>query len=167
MFVTTAAVDLGYVLKKLSNSKTIGYDFTMDEFDDRLKLQKLIYMIQSTGVYLGYDFSYYLRGPYCSKLAQMGFELTEIYDDVEIKKKRLFLDDKIENNFNRSIKHIQELKDMDGWEIAASLHFLHHSEKMDQKESVDKVVAKNGTNFTKKQCDDIWKKLQNWGLVSA
>ena len=56
---------------------------------------------------------------------------------------------------------------MGGWEIAASLHFLHHSEKMDQKESVDKVVAKNGTNFTKKQCDVIWKKLQNWGLVSA
>ena len=136
MFVTTAAVDLGYVLKKLSNSKSIDYDFTMDEFDDRLKLQKLIYMIQSTGVYLGYDFSYYLRGPYCSKLAQMGFELTEVYDDVEIKKERLFHDDKIENNFNRSIKYIQELKDMGGWSIAASLHFCHHSEKMDQKESV-------------------------------
>lgn len=166
MFVTTAAVDLGFVIKKLSNMDSIKYNFSMNEFDDRLKLQKLIYMIQSSGVYLGYDFSYYLRGPYCSKLTQIGFELTEVYDEVEIKNDRLFRDNKIEHNFTQAIKHIQNLENMDNWEIASSLHLLHHSENMDQNDAVDKVVHKEGVNFTKSQCDKIWNKLKKWKLVA-
>ena len=137
----------------------------MDEFDDRLKLQKLIYIIQSHGVYLGYDFSYYLRGPYCSKLAQMGFELTEVYDEVETKEGRLFKDDRIEHKFKKSIELIKKLGNMDNWEIAASLHLLHNSENMDQKESIEKVVDKEGTSFSKIDCERIWKKLKKLKLV--
>ncbi|MDI1495661.1 MAG: hypothetical protein K8823_969 [Cenarchaeum symbiont of Oopsacas minuta] len=165
MFVTTPAVDLGFILKKISNSNSVEYNFSMNNFDDRLKLQKIIYIIQSFGVYLGYDFSYYLRGPYCSKLAQMGFELTEVYGEVEDKKGRLFRDDKIEHQFKQSVKLIQELRNMDNWEIAASLHLLNHSENLDQKKAVNAVIHKEGTNFSKEQCDKIWKKLEKLKLV--
>ncbi|MDR7666365.1 hypothetical protein RG963_11345, partial [Methanosarcina sp. Z-7115] len=42
----------------------------MSEFDNRLKYQKIIYLLQSfTGLSLGYGFKWYLKGPYSSPLA--------------------------------------------------------------------------------------------------
>ena len=45
-------VELGFILKQIKD-----YEFTMQDFDDRLRIQKLIYLLQASGVYLGYDFS--------------------------------------------------------------------------------------------------------------
>lgn len=49
-------VDLGVLLKN-----TPGYDFSMASFNDRLRLQKTVYLLQAFGIYPGYDFSWYLR----------------------------------------------------------------------------------------------------------
>lgn len=50
------------------------YDhFDIQEFDDRLKLQKYFYLIQAHGINLGYVFSLYLRGPYCPELTKTAF----------------------------------------------------------------------------------------------
>ena len=57
------SVWLGLVLKKIPE---FSDDFSMDRFNDRLKLQKIIYLLQAFDVYLGYNFGWYLRGPYCS-----------------------------------------------------------------------------------------------------
>lgn len=35
-----------------------------NNFDDRLRLQKYVYLIQRLGLSLGYRFNEYLRGPY-------------------------------------------------------------------------------------------------------
>jgi uncharacterized protein YwgA len=52
-----------------------GKPLKMDSFEGRLILQKAIYLIQEAGVDLGYYFSWYLRGPYCSALASDGFAI--------------------------------------------------------------------------------------------
>ena len=75
--MTRESVELGFILKQIP-----GYDFSLEGFSDRLKLQKTIYLLQVFGVYLGYDFSWYLRGPYCSILAANGFLLQDIYDEI-------------------------------------------------------------------------------------
>ena len=41
---------------------------TMDSFDDRLILQKAVYLAQQAGIPLGYHYYWYLRGPYCREL---------------------------------------------------------------------------------------------------
>jgi len=54
-------------------------------FEDRLILQKAVYLAQATGVHLGYYFRWYLRGPYCPAVADDGFgiamELARKVDD--------------------------------------------------------------------------------------
>lgn len=139
----------------------------MDDFDDRLKLQKLIYILQSFGVYLGYDFSYYLRGPYCSNLAQTGREVNEVYGDFMSVNDGLFKDVEMEKKYNKSVKFIKELGSMDGWEIASSLHLLNNGLKLDRDECIRRVVNKKGTSFAKEDCEKIWKKLKSKKLVKS
>ncbi len=148
------SVELGFVLKK--------YEFSMDEFDDRLKLQKLVYLLQACGVYLGYDFSWYLRGPYCSLLAHNGFNLQDVYkvipDDIKLK------DKKDRDNFEKFLEFIKD-KDIDELEIAASLHYLNKVRgKCTDEDILKKVIAKRD-NFTKQQVDKIWWEMKKQQLV--
>jgi len=54
----------------------------MSTFEGRLKLQKTVYLLQSFGVYLGYGFTWYMRGPYLTRLTKDGFALQTIYKQV-------------------------------------------------------------------------------------
>jgi len=49
----------------------------MDSFDDRLILQKAVYLSQAAGVDLGYFYRWYLHGPYCRAAADDGFAICE------------------------------------------------------------------------------------------
>ncbi len=51
----------------------LGMDPSMESFDDRLILQKTVYLIQQMGIPLGYHFSWYLRGPYSRDLTADAF----------------------------------------------------------------------------------------------
>lgn len=51
----------------------LGLDVRIDDFDDRLILQKAIYLAQAAGVNLGYHYGWYLRGPYSPAVAEDGF----------------------------------------------------------------------------------------------
>ncbi len=65
---------------------------SLDRFNDRLRLQKLGYLVQALGSSGGFTFSWYLRGPYSSSLTRM------LYGEEEIgllgKKQRLSDDEK-------------------------------------------------------------------------
>ena len=153
------SVELGFVLKQIKD-----YKFSMQKFEDRLKLQKMIYLLQAFGVYLGYDFSWYLRGPYCSKLAHSGFSLGDTYeaipDNVELRSK----EDK--NNFARFQEFIKG-KDIDALEIAASLHYLKkvHGESISE-EKILKIVTEKRPNFMERQVKGIWKEMKRQQLDS-
>jgi hypothetical protein len=46
----------------------------MQNFEDRLLLQKRVYFLQEFGIPFEYSFGWYIRGPYSSELADDGFE---------------------------------------------------------------------------------------------
>ncbi len=46
-------------------------------FDDRIKLQKLIYILQSEGIDSSYVFTWYIYGPYSSHLTCDGYRITD------------------------------------------------------------------------------------------
>lgn len=54
---------IGAILKEL------GIELSTSDMDARIKMQKAIYLAQVGGADLGYRFSWYVRGPYCSALA--------------------------------------------------------------------------------------------------
>jgi len=47
----------------------INKEISMDEFEDKLEVQKITYIAQENGLDLGYDFEWYLRGPYCKQVS--------------------------------------------------------------------------------------------------
>ena len=89
-------------------------------FVDKLEIQKIAYLAQIQGIDLGYDFEWYLRGPYCKQVSEdarvaAASELKEHQD----------LDAEQITEFARYIKPYKE--DAEWLEIAASLVYLKHN----------------------------------------
>ena len=147
---------LGLVLKNIDN-------FDMESFSGRLTLQKTIYMLQAFGLYLGYEFTWYLRGPYCSRLARNGFELQETYESVP---RGLFEEKNLQRRFGEFLDFMEDKKrDPDRIEILASIHFLKSLYSgMTKSEIIDKVNKKQ-KYFTKKQCINAWDELKKEKLI--
>jgi len=62
------------ILSKILN--LLGFEsIDMGSFDNRLKYQKLIYLVQNSGLSLGYGYNWYVRGPYSPSLTQDLFEI--------------------------------------------------------------------------------------------
>ncbi len=153
-------VDLGLVLSQFPK-----FEFSVDDFDGRLRLQKFIYLMQSFGIYLGYDFSWYLRGPYCTTLAACGFALREIYDDIPENVRLRFESDKVQREFERFAKSITKHESNEEFlEIAASMHYLRKTCTLTNDEIIEKV-AKKQPDFTEKRCREIWKEMEKWNLL--
>lgn len=53
-----------------------GMQLSVDSFDDRLILQKAVYLLQSAGIRMGYRFRWYLKGPYSPDMTADAFALT-------------------------------------------------------------------------------------------
>jgi len=102
----------------------LGLEPNMDVFDDRLRLQKIVYLLWGYGIYLGYGFNWYVHGPYSPKLADDGYAID---DDIFEKGRDITLNDEqrvIEslNNFNDVIG--EHFNDPLYLEILASLHYI-------------------------------------------
>jgi uncharacterized protein YwgA len=54
-------------------SSVFGENIKMNDFDSRLKVQKLIYILKSANINFPYDFTWYIYGPYSSELTRDGY----------------------------------------------------------------------------------------------
>jgi hypothetical protein len=64
-------IALGLVLERA------GIPASVTSFDDRLAVQKAVYLLQEGGVHLGYGYRWYLRGPYSPSLTEDLFTLAD------------------------------------------------------------------------------------------
>ncbi|MCK4796741.1 MAG: hypothetical protein KAT05_05125 [Spirochaetes bacterium] len=99
----------------------------MDGFSNRLKYQKIIYLLQASGLSLGYGFNWYVRGPYSPILTNDLYEIdrsTTLYNDSKdmtfkghdnIVSKLETFNSVLEENINDSIY----------LEVLASLHYIN------------------------------------------
>jgi uncharacterized protein YwgA len=53
-------------------------DFDMTQFDMRLKIQKIIYLMKTKDMNLGYEFGLYLYGPYSVELTRDAFQISDL-----------------------------------------------------------------------------------------
>lgn len=156
--MTRESIELGFVLRQIP-----GYEFSMDEFEGRLSLQKVVYLLQAFGVNLGYSFAWYLRGPYCSLLATNGFTLERVYNilpDHDTK----FRDRRVQKKFERFLKFIRG-KDLESLEILASAHYLKKCLGLDDETTVDKILAKECTDFDESKVRKELEYVKNEGVV--
>ena len=155
-------VDLGYVLRQFPQFK-----FGMHDFDHRLRVQKFVYLLQSFDVYLGYDYSWYLRGPYCSMLAASGFALAEFYAGIPQGVRMAFSSPAVNNRFEEFKGFIGGYEnDTDFLEIAASFHFLEAGGNLGRDEVLQRVVNKR-PQFTEEKCKDVRSYLEGSGIIGG
>lgn len=168
MIIEPRAVNLGYILKMVPHAPD-----GMATFDDRLRLQKLIYMVEAFGVYLGYDFSWYLRGPYCTRLAKTGFELEQIAHRIEDNTKTKFADPYMQKRFDRAVQFIERImddpSDTERLEIVASIHLLLKTTSLDKQSIFSRVISKMPASGDQKHmegmCERMWGELSKEDLI--
>ena len=66
---------LGGILRNFYDS------FDITEFNTRLKVQKIVYLMKSKDMSLGYDFILYLYGPYSVELTRDAFQIGDLVND--------------------------------------------------------------------------------------
>ena len=163
-------VTLKYILDKLDSK------FTMTTFEDRLILQKRIYLLQAFGLPLGYDFSWYIHGPYCSKLAQIGTTLNRIQEILPDKEEEFvsdvkFNDVEYEKKFKKFIKFLEKITPSnhytlaDRLEILASIHILYAYE-YGSKDDILRRVANKKDYFEIEECKKSWLILEQEGFIT-
>lgn len=99
----------------------------MNSFDNRLKYQKVVYLLQSFGLSLDYGFTWYLKGPYSSPLAHTLFSIEknpQLYEEskeLKFKNDHAITEKLIE--FRDQLGH--NIEDVLYLEVLASLHYIN------------------------------------------
>lgn len=98
----------------------IDKKISMDEFDDRLQVQKTTYLAQKHGLNLEYLFAWDIRGPYCKQVSENAHDILDgkvtasptenSLDNEKLEKYKMFI--------------TPHLNDSDWLEIASSLVYL-------------------------------------------
>ena len=141
----------------------------VDEFDDRLILQKTIYLVQAKGVHLGYYYKWYLHGPYCSSLTKdlYATDTEGPYADEECKRWNLDKESSVrlkgltplfsENNTKKLARYL---------ELLASVHFLVERKQVSDKkpDEIKKVLDLYDKPFSDRDVKEALGVLDKHGL---
>lgn len=149
----------------------LGLPFKIDTFEDRLILQKAVYLVQAIGVNLGHYYQWYLHGPYCPSLTRDEYAiLDEIGQDTD-ESKGWTLDnvskDRLKNLKNLIPKSKKKKEDSRKLVLLASVHFLVSRKQIRSSEAneISNTLKKFGKNFTEQEVREAVRELQEYGLL--
>ena len=80
MFLEEVNKEADNISKLRAVLNMLGIEATVNNFEKRLKLQKIIYLLRLNNdfrAHLPYVFTMYVRGPYCPNLARIYYKLPE------------------------------------------------------------------------------------------
>lgn len=127
--------------KLLQLYKEIGVEPSLDTFSSRKQLQKLTYLIEAFGIFLGFRFRWYVHGPYSPRLTAV------LYNDDK-KESEKIVDDKFPNE-EKIIAKLKKFLERDihssrTLELIVSLHYLDYlgqQQNMKREEIIDQLVS--------------------------
>ncbi|MEE0537195.1 MAG: hypothetical protein UC749_01935 [Ruminococcus sp.] len=140
-----------------------------ESFDDRLISQKKIYILQSLGTNLGYEYNWYIRGPYSPSLT------TYIYNNIDVLSVSDFSSYKIASNVKDNIEIVNSIvKEKDSlnlsvssfYELVASLLYIYNhreSWKID-KDDLDTLyneLLRYKPQYDKEQCQKAFEIIKS------
>lgn len=155
-------IELGLTLKALH------LPGKMDSFENRLILQKAVYLAQEAGVHLGYYFSWYLYGPYCSALTNDAFAM-----NLESEEFRGW---QLDESSNKKLNNLSELihqKSNDlsklarHLELLASVHFLIRRKQVsaEKPSEISSLLKKYQKSFEERDVQDALGELRKYELL--
>ncbi len=171
-------MDKDHILLKLVLNEIGLGDLKIDDFRSRKILQKKIYLLQLTGIDLGYRYNWYLYGPYCPALANDTFTLRdEIKYDNEFNTYELNSRTKSRLDILRRVVGLPETpttNEPEWLELLASLHYLKHIAYWPGKmnpdfEEIFKKLGESKPHFQDKRelAQLAWQSLEGIGLIAT
>jgi uncharacterized protein YwgA len=140
---------LKVIFKRLEN-----FDVTTSH--GRIMIQKIVYFLQTFGVDFGYSFSWFIHGPYSTRLMADAFELDKMWDTVQERQ----LDDEEEKALEKLLVFLGDKKDDYVWlELLGSIHFLKTIAPTVEKEEIMRQVLRHQGYFTEEMCNEAWNYL--------
>ena len=161
------------------NSKSIlsmiarRFDLKRSTIDDRLQLQKLVYLLQATGVQLGYGFCWFKYGPYSQDLADDAYAVLSVAPERYKETENWKFDGKVERKLQEFKNFCSEFKnDYQRLELLASIDFMcriwgeeyEPFEKFSEIFKDHKKKLLNGATIEQEQLKKalaLWKEFQN------
>ena len=142
-------------------------------FHDRLILQKSVYLLQCSGIHIGYRFRWYIRGPYSPDMTAGAFGIVNEGAFATNELQRWKLDaDSVELARNlRPLLHRKGESKTDRsrrLELLASILFLYKTEqaKPGDPDGTSKILKKNDKHFEPDEVRAAVKELKAQGLLA-
>ena len=134
-------------------------DVSLDEFDDRLRLQKIAFLAQKLGSTGNFTFAWYVRGPYSPSLTQALFQCDQAGElgkkpDLRSEEKQVI--DKITELVGES-----GIDDSRTLELYASVWYLLPVSKAKSRnfDSVYRVMESDKPDYTKSEVKEAIEKI--------
>ncbi|MHC4111256.1 MAG: hypothetical protein ACYSUY_09275 [Planctomycetota bacterium] len=150
----------------------LNLPFQISTFEDRLILQKAVYLAQAAGVNLGYYYHWYLYGPYSPSLTRdeyaIGFERGQGVDDSE--------GWKLDDESTGRLKKLQSLIPKGNrpevrkkLELLASVHFLVNRRQVRQNDAreIAATLERFKKDFSEEEVQNALRELVDYGLLAA
>jgi hypothetical protein len=150
----------------------IGLPVTLATFDERLILQKAVCLAQAAGVDLGYDFNWYLRGPYSPALTRDAFAVSNQLGQENDESQNWNLDEKSSERL-RGMRRLFQAPDRHALatrlELLASTWFLLERKRAqpDDVDGLQEILKRFGKDYTPTQLRDGLRELKDYGLCPA
>jgi uncharacterized protein YwgA len=144
--------------------------FKIDSFQDRLIMQKAVYLAQAAGVNLGYYYQWYLYGPYSSSLTRDEYAIaTDIALGME-ESEGWKLDDQSSQRLERirgifaGLKGDELAKKL---ELLASVHFLIDRKQVSKVDTsqITSTLKRFKKNFSVEDVKEALKELKKYELL--
>jgi hypothetical protein len=122
----------------------LGVDHGIRDIEDRKSIQKAIYMGQVVGADLGYNYGWYVKGPYSPQLARDYYDLNFAMETGD----EDFKDRHLPPSAREKLKSLKPLLEVpkgcplrqDDWlEAIASYHFLRTGSRLDDDQATKRM----------------------------
>jgi uncharacterized protein YwgA len=151
---------LGGVLKRIGCFDPSSFQ---SEFNDRLILQKIIYLMEESNLSLGYSYNWYLRGPYSPSLTRDAYELVKKFNSLP---RTRFVDPEAEDRFAKFMTFVRpHARDHVWLEKIASIHFLIRTYPDKSRDQIFSETKKKVHSLTEQEFKDMCAQLKNVGLL--
>ncbi len=150
----------------------LNLPFQINSFEDRLIMQKTIYLAQAAGINLGYYYHWYLHGPYSPSLTRDEFAIaTDISVDLD-ESEGWKLDDSSSHKLQK-IRGIFTENERDELakklELLASVHFLIDRKQVSEVDTsrITSTLKRFNKDFSEKDVKGALGELKAYGLLQG
>jgi hypothetical protein len=140
--------------------EALGFSEELGTFKGRLRIQKTVYLLKEFGVDLGFNYNWYIHGPYCPSLTgQLFNQQQSTQSGRPLKPEELQAVNELRNFLG------EDLYSADALELLVSLIFLirYCPPEYDSKQKIIAFLHVAKPQFSHEQIEAAWTKIEGSG----